>query len=272
MPLYRPSELRAFLKQHGLSAKKYLSQSFLTDGNVLHQTIRHASIQKDVAIVEVGPGPGVFTEALLQTNISVYAVEKDPCFAKALHRFNSPLLHPIEGDILTIPLSLLPEEFQIISNLPYQITTPFLERFLPLFPKVQKITLLVQKEAGQRLTSPPGSAKYTYSTFFTQCFASVEFHKPVSRSSFFPAPRVDSCILSLHPKPHPKYPLEFFSFAKTLFQHKRKSIKSILLKYYALPNLPPSPLFQARPSTLTPEALYQLFSCLHLPLSNPPQQ
>lgn len=265
MPLYRPSELRAFLDSIGISAKKRLSQNFLVDGNILKQVLRHATIQKDTAVVEVGPGPGVFTEALLQKEVSVYAVEKDPCFAQSLQRFSSPLLHLIEGDILSIPLSNLPEEYQIISNLPYQITTPFLERFLPLFPKVKKITLLLQKEAGYRLLAPPGNPQYTYSTFFAQCFAHIEMHATISRSSFFPAPHVDACLLSLYPKSNPHYPQEFFSLTQTLFQHKRKSIRSILHKYYSLPQIPHSPLLQARPASLPPEKLFQVF-CLLPPL------
>src|ERR1700722_10676221 len=134
MSLFKPSELRAFLKEKGLHAKKGLSQNFLIDGNIIKKIVKVADISKEDHVIEIGPGPGALTEALLHTGASITAIEMDPLFAGELHRLQTPNknLDVICADFLVFPLEEFfqkhPGKWKIVANLPYHITTPILTR------------------------------------------------------------------------------------------------------------------------------------------------
>ena len=131
MPLYRPSELSAFLASIGAAPKRTLSQNFLIDGNILSKMV--FEVPKGSSILEIGPGPGVLTEALLNLGHTVVAVEKDRGFAKALHRLDGGegRLTVIEADILDcVWTHIAPSGSVVVSNLPYHATTPIPLNFL----------------------------------------------------------------------------------------------------------------------------------------------
>ena len=145
MPRYRVSELREFLQAHGIAPRKSLSQNFLVDRNIIEKLIQH--IEPGDRVLEIGPGAGAITELLRERGAEVYAVEKDERFVAAVGA--------IHGDILDFDLDTLPSPLKVISNLPYQISSPILTRLVPLREKFERITVLVQEEVARRYTARP---------------------------------------------------------------------------------------------------------------------
>ncbi len=147
-----------------LFAKKSLGQHFLNSSHVLSQIIDAAQVQKGEPVLEIGPGTGVLTKALLNVGAQVIAVEKDHRAIAMLEQtfFNemkSGQIKLIQGDILEVdsgpvsPLSVLPDSFSLIANIPYYITGAILEKFLEHGPRPHKMVLLVQKEVAERIVA-----------------------------------------------------------------------------------------------------------------------
>lgn len=234
MPLYKPSELRAFLDQIGVSPKRSLSQNFLIDGNIIKKIVALADVRAGETVLEIGPGPGVLTEALLNQGAFVIAVEKDRKFAQALHRLQTPdnRLTVIEADILEANFELPPGS-KLISNLPYQITTPVLTQFLPQKHHLESITVMVQKEVAQRLTARPGSKTYGSITVFIQFYASARFGFTVEPTCFYPPPRVQSAVIKFDLRDPPLVSQErFFEMTRLCFQMRRKMVRTSLKDRY----------------------------------------
>ncbi len=135
MPIYKPTELRLFLSELGIFPRKGLSQNFLIDGNIIRKIIQAAHVEKDDIVLEIGPGPGSLTQALLEAGAIVIAVEKDRLLSEALDRLQTPTgqLHVFNDDIMEFPiLEVLSKHLQenqkakVIANLPYHLTTPIL--------------------------------------------------------------------------------------------------------------------------------------------------
>ncbi|MGH2612339.1 MAG: ribosomal RNA small subunit methyltransferase A, partial [Rhabdochlamydiaceae bacterium] len=142
---------------------KFLSQNFLIDGNIVRKIVKFAEVKKGDSILEIGPGPGALTEELLAQGASVIAVEKDRKFAAALHRLQTAdqRLQIFENDVLKWnPTSHLNFKTKLIANLPYNITTPILTHFLPQRKFFQSLTVMVQREVGERVIAKPGSKAY----------------------------------------------------------------------------------------------------------------
>lgn len=235
MPLYRPSELADLLKQMGASPKKRYSQNFLIDGNVIGKIVQLADVQPGDEVVEIGPGPGALTEALLQKGVRLLAIEKDPLWAEALNRLEGDLT-VIQGDILTCSLESIlkkwktKEHVKLIANLPYHITTPILTRLAPHSDLFSSIVVMVQEEVARRFTSPPGSKEYGSITVFLNFFSHISYGFKVKRTSFYPAPNVDSAVIKLQLKPHPADidPDAFFKMTRKAFEQRRKMLKGAL--------------------------------------------
>lgn len=184
--------------------------------------------------MEIGPGPGALTEALLNQGAEVIAIEKDKLFASALH-FEGHL-KVIEADILTCDLKeiLGGRRAKVVANLPYQITTPILQKLLPMHNYFTTLTLMVQKEYGERMVAPVGSSAYSSLTLFVRYYAMASLCFLVSPASFYPRPKVESCVvhLQLHTHP-PKVPEEhFFSITRRAFQQRRKMLRSSLAELF----------------------------------------
>lgn len=239
MPLYRPSELRNFLDKHGLAPKKGLSQNFLIDGNVLRKIVTAADVNSEDILLEIGPGPGSLTEILLENNASVIAVEKDTKLCGLLSRFqdgpgNLQICHT---DIMNFPLEEVMKEkcppgkkAKVIANLPYHLTTPILQILLPLSPLFSKIVVMVQDEVARRITAKPGTKEYGAFTLFANFYSNAKYGFKVKRSSFYPAPKVDSAILIFDLK-DPKSAIDqekFFTLTRAGFQMRRKTLRKSL--------------------------------------------
>ena len=175
MPIYKPTELMAFLGSLGINPKKALSQNVLIDGNIIRKIVQTANVQPQDTVLEIGPGPGSLTEALLDAGANVIAVEKDQTLAKALERFNQGSLKVFEQDILEFSFSdHLPKEnskkTKVIANLPYHLTTPILVFLIQENHYFSSLTLMVQEEVARRFTAKPGTKDYSSFTLFLNFF------------------------------------------------------------------------------------------------------
>lgn len=239
MALYKPSELISFLQSLGIAPKKGLSQNFLIDGNIIRNILNSANLQSGDSALEVGPGPGALTEALLAAHADVVAVEMDKTLAEALTRLpHEPgQLHVLQQDILktswdSIKALFTPsnKKVKLIANLPYHITTPVLEKFVPMHDKIESIVVMVQDEVGRRMAAEAGSKEFGSLSLFLSFYAHVEYQFKVGRRCFFPAPKVDSAVvkLTLRPTPQGIDPGKFFTLSRTAFQQRRKSLRASL--------------------------------------------
>jgi 16S rRNA (adenine1518-N6/adenine1519-N6)-dimethyltransferase len=238
MSVFKPTELHAFLQQHHKKPSKRLSQNFLIDGNILRKIVKVSQVQKEDRVIEIGPGPGALTEALLEKGVYVTAIEKDPLFAKELERLQTPdqRLQILPEDALTISLDLLFQQgkkAKIVANLPYQITTPLLARLAPLHPFVESITVMIQKEVAERLTAQRGTAEYGSFTLFLEYFTQPSYCFTVKPSSFFPVPRVHSALIQLQLKTPPLFPYPE-KLIRTAFGKRRKMLRSSLRDLFSV--------------------------------------
>ncbi len=240
MPIYRPSELCALIHQLGCFPNKNLSQNFLIDGNILEKILQVSKIQAGDLVLEIGSGPGALTEALLARGAEVVAVEQDKQFAKALERLSGNLtIYP--EDILSFPLEKVFQNrpAKVVANIPYQITTPILQRLLPMHGYFSSLTLMVQREFGKRLCAKKNTPAYSSLTLFAQYYADVHFSFSVKPSSFYPSPTVDSCVvhLDLRKREFSTPSEHFFQVMRPAFQQRRKMLRSSLKKQFPAPQI-----------------------------------
>lgn len=287
MGIYKPTELICFLEKFGLKPKKGLSQNFLIDGNIIRKIIKEAKIQKDSLILEIGPGPGALTQALLEEKASVIAIEKDQNLAVALERLQTPdkRLQIFSEDFLEFNLEekLAPfiqegKKITVVANLPYNITTPILIKLLPARKFFSSIFVMVQEEVAQRFVAVPKTKEYSSFTIFIRFFAIPAYLFFVSKNCFFPAPKVDSAVLELklHKPPSVENQAAFFTMTRTAFEHRRKMLRSSLKDLYAPQQITKAleqmgKRAETRPEELFLEEFLHLFSLLnvHLPLKKP---
>ena len=203
MPL-SPKQTRALLDELAHFPNKKLGQNFLVDGNIVRKSVEMADIDASSHVVEVGPGLGTLTRAILSTGATVWAVERDRTLSEHI-RVNvlpeQPNLHLIEGDCLDYPRAELPIEqakagFKIVANLPYAVSTPWMEAVIS-GPLPQRMVLMLQKEAADRYIAKHGSKAFGAISIFLQSVYTAHSKHLVSAQCFHPAPKVDSALLRL---------------------------------------------------------------------------
>lgn len=236
-----PSQTRALLTSLEHQPRKRLGQNFLIDGNIVRKSLQLAEIRKGDTVVEVGPGLGTLTKALLEAGCHVHAVEVDPALCVFLRDSLDPgfsqRLHLLEGDAVKHPradLSVRKGRFKVVANLPYAITTPWLEAVLRS-PLPAEMVLMMQKEAADRITAQPGSKAYgAISVFVAAAYEKAGVHN-VARSCFYPVPGVDSILLHLRRRTEPVlFHRETRDRIRRLFTQRRKQIGSLLAKEASL--------------------------------------
>ncbi len=235
--------LREVIREHGLSARKTLGQNFLLDLNLTARIARACLDQPGGVVLEIGPGPGGLTRALLKAGAGrVIAIEKDPrCVAalEPLRRAAAGRLEIIEADALSIDEgALLSEPAALAANLPYNISTKLLIGWLDRLRHFTTLTLLFQKEVAERIAAPPGSRTYGRLSVRTQwcCEATKLFD--ISPSAFTPRPKVTSTLVRLTPRPEPLAPAPRDMLERVLraaFGQRRKMIRSSLKQVSASP-------------------------------------
>ena len=246
--------LREKLEAHDLWANKRLGQHFLLDLNITRRIARAAGDLSDQTVIEVGPGPGGLTRALLEAGARVIAIEKDARFLPLLEpliEWSGGRLRIAHGDALVLDQAALVggERAHIVSNLPYNVGTELLVRWLKAGAWRGPMTLMFQKEVAQRIVAKPGSDAYGRLAVLAQarCDAWLEFTVPAR--AFTPPPRVDSAVVRLTDRAD-AYPhldaLERVTAAA--FGQRRKMLRS------ALKSLTPDAEQLLRNADITPTA------------------
>lgn len=237
MDVADPRALREVLRRHGVRAATSLGQRFLVDRGVLSAIVDAAELSPDDDVLEVGPGPGVLTAALAARVRSVTAVEVDPRMVALLEETlaDHKNVHVVRADALKVDLfTLAPRPItRIVANLPYQITTPLLERFLSDERRPPLVVVLVQQEVARRIAATHRDARERgYLSVFTQSFAEPRIVRRVPARAFRPPPRVDSAVVAFRTRPRPAFaPLAqepFLRLVSDAFRHRRKQVRSAL--------------------------------------------
>jgi 16S rRNA (adenine1518-N6/adenine1519-N6)-dimethyltransferase len=200
--------LREVIRRFELGARRSLGQNFLLDLNLARRIARAGAPLDTASVIEIGPGPGGLTRALLLEGARhVTAIERDHRCIAALGDVATAFpdrLRVIEADALETDLaSLVPAPRKIVANLPYNIATPLLLRWLDDISAYQSLTLMFQKEVAQRLAAAPRTKEYGRLSVLTQWLCTVELVFDVSPQAFVPAPKVTSTVVRLVPRPHP---------------------------------------------------------------------
>ncbi len=242
--LYRPSSLLKFLNEESIYPKKRLSQNFLIDGNIIQKIIDAADVQAGDLIIEIGPGPGALTEALLNKQAQVIVIEKDLHFAKKLQRLDpqGSLLTIYHQDFLKFPITehlSSKKKAKVISNLPYHLTSPIISKLIPLNDRISTLTLMMQKEVSDVCVAPVNSKSYSSFTLFLQYYSTPKYLFPVNPGCFLPKPQVRSAMVQFTLKPTPAYsnPSHFFKTTRTAFQHRRKMLRASIKSLYSVDSI-----------------------------------
>ena len=228
--------LRDVIRDFGLGARKSLGQHFLLDGNLTGRIARAADPLDGVNVIEIGPGPGGLTRALLASDATaVWAVEKDTRCIAALGILQSAYpgrLHILEADALDTDLTALtPAPRAIVANLPYNISTVLLLQWLRRADQFTRMVLMFQKEVADRLTAAPGSKAYGRLSVVTQWRAQVRPLFNVSKEAFTPPPKVASTVVEVIPRAEPLAPAVMTDLEKVTqaaFGQRRKMLRSSL--------------------------------------------
>jgi len=232
-----PRELKRVLRRHGVRAATSLGQRFLVDRLVLQAILEAAELSQADDVLEVGPGPGVLTAKLAERARSVTAVEIDERMVAVLRdtlagRDNVRI---VRADALAVDLFTAGERrpTRIVANVPYQITTPLLERFIGDERRPPLVVVLVQEEVARRMVATASSGKERgYLSVFVQSFADAKIVRRVPPSAFRPAPKVSSAVVALRTHARPAFaPLDgaaFLRFVSDVFRHRRKQLRGAL--------------------------------------------
>jgi 16S rRNA (adenine1518-N6/adenine1519-N6)-dimethyltransferase len=244
--------LREVIRRHGLAAKKSLGQNFLLDLNLTGRIARAAGPLEAVTVVEVGPGPGGLTRALLAEGArKVVAIERDERAMAALgeiaQRYPGRLM-AVSGDALEFdPRPHLEQgPARVVANLPYNIATPLLLSWLttePWPPWFDRLVLMFQREVAERIVAPPGGKQYGRLSVLTQWRAQARILFDINPSAFVPPPKVTSSVVELVPRPNPlpcnRRTLE--RVTEAAFGQRRKMLRQSLKSL----GLDPLPLLKA---------------------------
>jgi 16S rRNA (adenine1518-N6/adenine1519-N6)-dimethyltransferase len=230
------TEVRQLLTELDFRPSKALGQNFLIDGNILQIILREADIRRDETVLEIGPGLGMLTEKLLDRARQVVAIEKDVRLCEYL-RQQLPGLDLVHGDALEMldsRLKIPSLGFKVVSNLPYSISTPILERLVEGDLKPRRIVVTLQREVAERLAARPRTKDYGALTLFTQLRYHCTVAHIVSSGCFYPPPRVESAIVVLDrrdPRVKLKPGAPFHEIVRTGFGQRRKMLKKLIAKF-----------------------------------------
>lgn len=237
MPL-SPSQTRELLERLAHRPNKKLGQNFLVDGNIVRKSIELADLLAGDRVVEIGPGLGTLSRAILDCGGKLWAVERDPALTAYLRRelsAKSAHLHLTEGDCLDFPRAGLPSSeagagYKILANLPYAVSTPWMEAVLD-GPLPERMVLMLQKEAGDRYAATHGSKDFGAISIFLQSAYAVSGRHAVAANCFYPAPKVSSMLLRLDLKEDALY----FNRAahecvRRIFTQRRKQLGALCRK------------------------------------------
>jgi 16S rRNA (adenine1518-N6/adenine1519-N6)-dimethyltransferase len=236
--LLGPAQIRALAAEHGVTPTKTLGQNFVIDPNTVRRIVRVAEVGPADVVLEVGPGLGSLTLALLPEVARVVAVEIDPRLAAALPGTVAGLapelagrLDVVRADALRIAPSDLPAApTALVANLPYNVAVPVLLHALETFAGIDRALVMVQAEVAERLAAPPGSRVYGVPSVKARWYAEVSRAGSVGAAVFWPAPRVESGLVLLRRREPPAGVdrAETFAVIDAAFAQRRKMLRAAL--------------------------------------------
>ena len=238
------TQVKDLLQKYDINPRKSLGQNFVVEPNTIRQIIELASIKPDDFIIEVGPGIGSLTSSLLEVAGHVTAIEVDDALVRAL----TDLLQPednkfrlINADVMNLDVNELlaarNESWNLVANLPYNISVPVICDFLERVPVITKMTVMVQREVAERLVAKTGEKAFGLPSLKIQYFAEVKKIADVPPSVFLPKPKVDSSLVQIERRE--KYVTSanydvLFELAKRSFSQRRKMLRRSLKETFDL--------------------------------------
>lgn len=239
--------------------KKKLGQHFLKDHNIARKIVdKLGSAVPDV--LEVGPGTGILTRFLLQRNdINLYAVEIDRGSVEYLKELYPSFSHKLfHADFLTWDTSVLPRNFSVIGNFPYNISSGIFFKILELKDRIPEVVCMVQKEVADRINASHGNKTYGILSVLTGAFYNIEYLFTVPPELFFPPPKVQSAVIRLNRNSAGPLPCDerlFFKIVKQSFGQRRKMLRNSLKEYV---NEIPLKFAEKRPEQLSADDFIEL--------------
>ena len=244
--LLGPADIRHLAHDLGLRPTKRLGQNFVIDGGTVRRIVRTAALRPDDIVIEVGPGLGSLTLALLAEAHQVIAVEIDPVLAGRLPRTVAEHA-PAAADRLTVvpadALRLAPHDLPaaptaLVANLPYNVAVPVLLHLLPTLPTIRRGLVMVQAEVADRLAARPGSKIYGVPSVKAAWYADVRRAGPIGRNVFWPVPNVGSGLVALTRHDPPSTTVtrdEVFAVVDAAFAQRRKTLRAALAAWAGTP-------------------------------------
>ncbi|HEX6247157.1 MAG TPA: 16S rRNA (adenine(1518)-N(6)/adenine(1519)-N(6))-dimethyltransferase RsmA [Nocardioidaceae bacterium] len=236
--LLGPADVRSLAEDLGIRPTKQRGQNFVIDANTVRRIVRTAGLEPDDVVVEVGPGLGSLTLALLGSVSRVVAIEVDPLLAAALPatvaRYapdQAGRLEVVEADAMRVTSLPGPPPTALVANLPYNVSVPVLLHLLALLPSLRKGLVMVQAEVADRLAAPPGSRTYGVPSVKGAWYADVRRAGAVGRNVFWPAPNVDSGLVAWERRDPPEVAVsreEVFAVVDAAFAQRRKTLRAAL--------------------------------------------
>ena len=247
--LLGPADIRSLAGTLGIRPTKTLGQNFVVDAGTVRKIVRIAGIGPGDVVLEVGPGLGSLTLALLETGAHVVAIEIDPVLAAALPGTVAARM-PEAADRLTVvesdamAVTELPSPVAapdaLVANLPYNVAVPVLLTLLERMPSLRHALVMVQAEVADRLAAPPGSRTYGVPSAKAAWYAETHRSATINRSVFWPVPNVDSALVRLERRDPPSTSAdraEVFAVVDAAFGQRRKTLRSALAGWAGSPAL-----------------------------------
>lgn len=239
------TEIRNLAKELDFRPRKALGQNFVHDANTLRRIVSASGVNKNDHVLEVGPGLGSLTLALLDRGATVTAVEIDPVLAQRLPKTVAEHSHSeihrltvLNRDILTLRRSDVdPEPTAVVANLPYNIAVPALLHLLAEFPSIRTVMVMVQAEVAERLAAEPGGKEYGVPSVKARFFGNVRRYGSVSPTVFWPIPRVYSGLVRIDRHEATPWPTDdafrqqVFALIDTAFAQRRKTVRNAFLEW-----------------------------------------
>lgn len=243
---------------------KKLGQNFLVNRNIAEKEVKLADINSNDVVLEVGPGKGILTTILAERAKEVICIEIDNNLISYLEKILPKNVILINKDVLEVDFKNLPFFNKIVSNLPYQISSPVTFKFLE--HGFDLGVFIYQKEFAERMTAKKGSKNYSRLSVHIYYKSFCEIIQTVSKKCFYPVPQVDSSIVRMIPRKSPPFEIKneefFFNLVRNLFNNRRKKISSILKNKYKIKDFPSLPYVDLRVENLSGEEIGKLNNVL----------
>ena len=225
------ARVRELLGRHKVRPAKVLGQNFVIDPNTIRKTLAIARVSPTDKVLEIGPGAGSLTLGLAASAPSVVAVERDERLIPVLREVLEGLPHVevVHADALSLNLGSA-RATSLVANLPYNIAALVVLKALEEAPEIEALTVMTQKEVGERLAAAPGTKAYGATSVLVSFFGDARVESSISRKAFWPVPRVDSVIVRIDRRA----PLQdvdtqaFFKVVKAAFSQRRKTVRNSL--------------------------------------------